>query len=74
MSRSLKYEIPGTDWRRDSIALAELGFDGLFRPEVDPPAGRVLEVGFGRGEFLLEMAAKRPGTAFLGVEISSSGC
>ena len=70
MSRSLKYEIPGTDWRRDSLALAEFGFDGLFRPELGSPAGQVLEVGFGRGEFLLEMAAKRPGVAFLGVEIS----
>ncbi|MCS5638573.1 MAG: tRNA (guanosine(46)-N7)-methyltransferase TrmB, partial [Myxococcota bacterium] len=34
------------------------------------PVRRVVEIGFGRGEFLLEMAAKRPGTAFLGVEIS----
>jgi tRNA (guanine-N7-)-methyltransferase len=70
MSRSLKYEIPGTDWRRDSLTLVERGFDGLFRPELEVPAGRVLEIGFGRGEFLLEMAAERPGTAFLGVDIS----
>ena len=30
----------------------------------------MLEIGFGRGEFLLAMAADRPGTRFVGVEIS----
>lgn len=70
MSRSLKYEIPGVDRRCDALEVAELGFDGLFRPELAHPNERVVEIGFGRGEFLLELAAKRPETAFLGVEIS----
>ncbi len=70
MGRSLKYEIPGTDWRRSTLELAELGFDGLFGPEFNLPAERVLEIGFGRGEFLLELAAKNPGSVFLGVEVS----
>lgn len=30
----------------------------------------VLEIGFGRGEFLLDMAARAPGTFFVGIEIS----
>jgi len=70
MPRSLKYEIPGTDWRRSSLELAELGFAGLFAPELEHPRECVLEVGFGRGEFLLELAAKQPDAAFLGVEVS----
>ena len=70
MARSLNYEIPGTDRRSDPLELAEVGFDGLFASDVSSPAQRVLEIGFGRGEFMLEMAAKRPEAAFLGVEIS----
>lgn len=70
MGRSLKYEIPGTDWRRTTLELAELGFDGLFGSEFTFPSERVLEIGFGRGEFLLELAAKNPGSVFLGVEVS----
>jgi len=70
MGRSLKYEIPGVDRRCDSLELAERGFDGLFAGELKEPAQRVLEIGFGRGEFLLELAAKRPESVFLGVEIS----
>jgi tRNA (guanine-N7-)-methyltransferase len=34
------------------------------------PRPVVLEIGFGRGEVLLEMAARRPGASFLGVEVS----
>ena len=33
-------------------------------------AKRVLEIGFGRGEFLLEMAAAAPEVEFLGIEVS----
>jgi len=32
--------------------------------------GRVLEIGFGRGEFLLEMAARAPEVDFVGIEVS----
>lgn len=70
MSRSLKYDIPGTDWRR---ALTDLDPDdalAVFRPELPAPDALVLEIGFGRGEFLLGLAASRPTTAFLGVEVS----
>lgn len=70
MGRSLKYEIPGPDWRRSAIDLSEQGVDGLFRDTFEPPFDVVVEVGFGRGEFLLDLAAKSPGTAFIGIEVS----
>ena len=70
MGRSLKYDIPGTDWRRALVDLAERGLDALFEETLTPPFDVVLEIGFGRGEFLLDLAAKSPGTAFLGVEVS----
>lgn len=70
MPRSLKYEIPGEDWRRTPLEAAEQGVAALFSPQLEPPFEMVLEIGFGRGEFLLDLAAKEPGTAFLGVEVS----
>ena len=70
MSRSLRYDIPGIDWRRSLADAYEFGVDSLFEPEYTRPFSLVIEIGFGRGEFLLEMAAKNPDFAFLGVEVS----
>ena len=70
MSRALKYDIPGEDWRRTSLDLADLGVKGLFQTGSEAPKRFVLEVGFGRGEFLLDLAAGDPDTAFIGVEVS----
>jgi tRNA (guanine-N7-)-methyltransferase len=70
MPRSLKYDIPGEDWRRTPLQAAEQGVAALFAPRLQPPFEMVLEIGFGRGEFLLELAAAEPGTAFIGVEVS----
>lgn len=70
MGRSLKYEIHGTDWRRSVLDLVECGVGGLFASEMEEPKEVTLEIGFGRGEFLLELARLSPSTAYLGVEVS----
>ena len=70
MSRTLKYDIPGIDWRRSLADAYEFGAYSLFEPEYESPPPLAIEIGFGRGEFLLEMAAKYPELAFLGVEVS----
>ena len=70
MSRTLKYDIPGVDWRRSLADAYEFGVHSLFEPEYSSPFPLVVEIGFGRGEFLLEMAAKHPELAFVGVEVS----
>lgn len=70
MSRTLKYDIPGVDWRRSLADAYEFGVHSLFAPEYSAPFPLVIEIGFGRGEFLLEMAAKHPEHAFLAVEVS----
>lgn len=70
MARTLKYDIPGVDWRRSLADAYEFGVHSLFEPEYASPYSLVVEIGFGRGEFLLEMAAKYPELAFLGVEVS----
>jgi tRNA (guanine-N7-)-methyltransferase len=74
MSRSLKYEIPGADPRRTPSDVAAAGWEALFESgrglESVRAGSMVLEIGFGRGEFLLAMAAASPQVAFVGVEVS----
>ncbi len=68
MARKLKTDIPGPDWRVDLETLEELG------REVFASASRsralVVDLGFGRGEFLTALAEKAETVDFLGVEIS----
>jgi len=70
LSRKLKYDIPGRDYRCEIGELRDRGFAGLFAPDLEKPAEQVLEIGYGRGEFLIALARERPATAFLGVELS----
>ena len=77
MSRSLKYDIPGDDPRLSLADVAATGWDEIFAknrssPEdrLRVPRKRVLEIGFGRGEFLLAIAARSPEIDFIGIEIS----
>lgn len=83
MSRSLKYEIPGVDPRVPLSDVAEKGWTAIFASgsaagsaregaaeALETPPRRVLEIGFGRGEFLLAMAQSAPETQFVGIEIS----
>jgi tRNA (guanine-N7-)-methyltransferase len=69
MSRRLRYDIPGPDRR---VALEDVrakGWPALF-PELPRPLRMVLEIGFGRGEFLADLAARAPEVAHVGVEVS----
>jgi tRNA (guanine-N7-)-methyltransferase len=70
MSRTLKYEIPGIDWRRGPSDLDPSDAGAIFRPDHEESDAFAIEIGFGRGEFLLELAALNPRTNYLGVEIS----
>ncbi len=74
MGRGLKYDIPGEDWRRGIDDVVRRGWENLFAPDLIPPLRLVVEIGFGRGEFLLELAGKNPDTAFVGVEVSFKRC
>ena len=74
MSRSLKYDIPGPDWRltpefvREAVSVG--GWERIFEPDLKEPERLILDLGFGRGEFLIDLANARPRSAFLGVEVS----
>ena len=80
MSRSLKYEIPGDDSRLSLADVAAVGWDEIFAKtrvstasdaaSSGKPRKRVLEIGFGRGEFLLAMAERAAEVEFVGIEIS----
>ena len=62
--------MPGPDRRVAFDDARAKGVDELFAPDLTPPLRRVLEIGFGRGEFLMELARASPQVAHLGVEIS----
>jgi len=70
MSRRLKTDIPGIDWRVSLDEAGERGFAKIFAGRVAHPLPLVVEIGFGRGEFLLELAQREPEQAFVGIELS----
>jgi tRNA (guanine-N7-)-methyltransferase len=70
MGRALKYEIPGRDPRVSPGDVGARGWTAIFAEHGVAAPPIVLEIGFGRGEFLLGMASRAPATAFVGVEVS----
>lgn len=70
MSRALHHDIPGTDWRIETDELKQRGWTAVFGDHVPSALPLVVEIGFGRGEFLMDMAAREPETAFIGIEYS----
>jgi len=69
-SRRLDREIPGPDRRVSSPEVLEKGWEAIFAPDLAPPLRLVVEIGFGRGEFLVDLAERRPETAIVGIEVS----
>lgn len=70
MARKIKHDIPGPDRRLTPAEVREKGWEALFAPDLAPPLRLVVEIGFGRGEFLRHLAAQDPGAAHVGVEVS----
>jgi tRNA (guanine-N7-)-methyltransferase len=71
MTRALKYDIPGPDWRVSADDVRAKGWAAIFGDDVDRATPLVLEIGFGRGEFLTDLATRAPRVAHVGVEYSS---
>jgi tRNA (guanine-N7-)-methyltransferase len=70
VSRRLKTDIPGPDLRVDRDQVREKGWEALFAADLPRPFPMVVEIGFGRGEFLRELAIERPEVAHVGVDVS----
>ncbi len=69
MGRALKYEIPGPDWRVEASEVARTGWAEVFgRPGQE--LRLVVDLGFGRGEFLMDLAEVDRDACHLGVEYS----
>jgi len=68
--RRLDRDIPGPDRRVSAHGALEKGWEAIFAPDLVPPLRLVVEIGFGRGEFLLDLAECHPETAFVGIERS----
>jgi len=67
VARKLKYDIPGPDWRVGVEEAREKGWSAIFGRSALP---LVVEIGFGRGEFLADLASQGPDQAFVGIEYS----
>ncbi len=70
MARRLQHDIPGIDWRVAAEDLSEPGLDAVFAEPFPRPLRLVVDLGFGRGEFVMALAEKAPQTPFLAVEYS----
>jgi len=70
MGRALKHDMPGVDWRIAPDELSERGLDAVFGAGFPRPLRPEVDLGFGRGEFVLALAEKAPDTPFLAVEYS----
>jgi tRNA (guanine-N7-)-methyltransferase len=74
MSRKLNYDIPGCDFRiyfdeyGDSPSLER--WAELFADDVPDLRDLSVDIGYGRGEFLIDLARQSPERAFVGIERS----
>jgi len=68
MARKLKTDISGPDWRVGLEEACEKGWPSLF---ARPALPLVVEIGFGRGEFLADLAARAPQQCFVGIDYSA---
>jgi len=72
VSRTLKTDFLGPDRRVSIDEAREKGWEALFAPDLSspPPLRLVVELGFGRGEFLRGLAAAAPEAAHVGIDRS----
>jgi tRNA (guanine-N7-)-methyltransferase len=76
MTRALKYDIPGIDWRVSTEDVRAKGVAAIFADDPRGPSGLdasaqlVVEIGFGRGEFVTALARESPGIAHLAIELA----
>jgi tRNA (guanine-N7-)-methyltransferase len=70
MTRKLSYDIPGPDWRVSPGVIETGGWPAAFEPAPGAAVRPVVEIGFCRGEFLMDLAARRPDLQYVGIECS----
>jgi tRNA (guanine-N7-)-methyltransferase len=70
VSRTIQREILGNDWRVWPEEVRSSGWSALFGLPAGAPLRLHVDVGFGDGAFLVELARRDPGRSVVGVELS----
>ncbi len=70
VSRTIQREVTGNDWRVWPQEVRRLGWSKLFGLPAAAPLRLHVDIGFGNGEFLTELARQDPGRAVVGIELS----
>jgi tRNA (guanine-N7-)-methyltransferase len=70
VTRALRHDVPGPDHRIPLEALRDPDLARLWPEGLPRPLVLVVDVGFGRGELLQELARSAPESAYLGIEYS----
>jgi tRNA (guanine-N7-)-methyltransferase len=70
VSRTIHREITGNDWRVWPQEVRQSGWAKLFGLPAAAPLRLHVDVGFGDGAFLTELARRDPGRAVVGIELS----
>jgi len=70
VGRCLKTDMPGPDRRVSVAEVREKGWEAVFASDLQAPLRLVVEIGFGRGEYLRHLALQAPGVAHVGVDRS----
>ena len=70
MSRTIHREIAGSDWWVWPQEVRRSGWSKLFGRHAAAPLRLHVDIGFGNGEFLTELARRDSGRAVVGIELS----
>jgi tRNA (guanine-N7-)-methyltransferase len=70
VSRTIRREIVGNDWRVWPEQVRSSGWSKLFGLPATTPLRVHVDIGFGDGAFLTELARQDPGRAVIGLELS----
>ncbi|HXV37180.1 MAG TPA: tRNA (guanosine(46)-N7)-methyltransferase TrmB [Myxococcota bacterium] len=70
MSRAIQRNIEGADWRVWPDEVQRLGWSEIFALPRGAPLRLHVDIGFGDGNFLCELARRDPTRAFVGIERS----
>jgi len=70
VSRTIRREIAGTDWRVWPEEVRRAGWSQLFGLPAAAPLRLHVDIGFGDGDFLIELARRDPGRSVVGIELS----
>jgi tRNA (guanine-N7-)-methyltransferase len=70
VSRTIQREIAGNDWRVWPEEVRRAGWSKLFGLSAAAPMRLHVDIGFGDGAFLTELARRDPGRSVVGIELS----